>query len=106
MEEEKRTKVQIRLRQLRQEVLELGNILCGGDPDLMQTLDAWFDAVREIEEIEYGTKPPFVSSYVVVPKNMVVLCGKDWPLIEDYLDDTCKLIVPEEAYRQAGRAMM
>ena len=37
---------------------------------------------------------------------MVVLCGKDWPLIEDYLDDTCKLIVPEEAYRQAGRAMM
>ncbi len=102
MEEEKRTKIELRLAHLRQEAVSLGDSLTGSDPEYMQTLDAWYDAVREIEEIEYGMRPPFLSGYLAIPKGMVVLRGGDYPLMEGLIDENCKLVVTEEALKKAN----
>ena len=72
----------------------------------MQTLDEYYKDMRELEELEYGMRPPFVSAYLALPKGMVVLSGGDLPLIEDYIDEKCQLVVTEEAFNAASKAQM
>ena len=100
------TQVEQRKTVLKDRLKMYGKSLTSDVAEHIQTLDEYVRAYIELEELNYGTKPPFVSGYLALPKGMVVLCGSNLPLIQDYIDDNCKLVVTEEAYKAASRAQM
>ena len=100
------TQIEERKKLLKDRARMFARSLHGDVAEHIQTLDEYYNTVRELDELEYGMRPPFVSAYLAIPKGMVVLNGGDLPLIEDYIDDKCLLVVTEEQFKAAGRAQM
>ena len=71
---------------------ELSHRITGGDGESMAMMDQWYDTIKELEKLNKN-------------KDLVALSGKDLPLIEDYIDDKCTLIVPRKYFTSASRDM-
>jgi len=77
---------------LRVKAVELSSRITNGDNESMRLMDDWYDTIRLLEH--YGEH-----------KGLISLCGGDLPMIEDYINEECILLVTEEVFRRANRAM-
>tara|TARA_R100001244_G_scaffold68278_1_gene55964 strand:- start:178 stop:459 length:282 start_codon:yes stop_codon:yes gene_type:complete len=82
-----------KIKNLRFKAEELSNRIACGDGEIMHMMDDWYDTIRLLEHFSEH-------------KGLIALCGGDLPLIEDYIDKECILLVPEKYYSSASRGMM
>tara|TARA_R100000808_G_scaffold24201_1_gene55160 strand:+ start:1044 stop:1334 length:291 start_codon:yes stop_codon:yes gene_type:complete len=80
------------VRTLRTKAQELSSRITNGDNESMYMMDEWYDTIRLLEHL--GDH-----------KGLVALSGGDLPLIEDYINEDCVLLVTDKAYKAASRAM-
>ena len=71
---------------------ELSHRITGGDGELMRAMDNWYDAIRKLEH--YGEH-----------KSLVAISGKDFPIIVDYINEECLMLIPESIYKEASDNM-
>ena len=81
---------------------EFSNTIAGGDPEVLQNMEEWYNACEGIVRLQRAEEKHY--EYLDM-RGMVALSGKDFGLIQDYIDDECIIIVPKSVHKQASRDM-
>ena len=81
---------------------EFANIISDGDPEVLQNMQEWYDACEGIIKLQKAEKTHY--EYLDM-RGMVALCGQDFELIQDYIDDECIILVPKKSYKEASEGM-
>jgi len=89
-------------RRLELERDDLTSLLSDGDPEVIQNMQAWYDACSGIAKLQSAEKAHY--EYLDM-RGMIALSGADLPLIKDYIDDKCVILIPKKSYKDASASM-
>lgn len=71
---------------------ELSHRIAGGDAEIMQMMDEWYDTLRNLELFcEY--------------RNLIAVNGNDLPLVEDHINKECVILITKDVHRQANDSL-
>lgn len=77
---------------LRTKAEELCHRIAGGDADIMQMMDEWFDTIRTLEHF---------CKY----KSLIAVRGDDLPLVEDHINKECIILITRDVHRKANDSL-
>ena len=71
---------------------ELSYRISGGDGETMRLMDEWYDTVK-------------LQEHFSIHKGLVAINGGDFPLVEDYINEDCIILVTDKIYKDASKSM-
>ena len=77
---------------LRLKAQELSHRITGGDAEAMQMMDECYDTIRLLE---------YHGEY----KSLIDINGSDLPIVKDYIDDTCVILITDKIRKLASDNM-
>jgi hypothetical protein len=71
---------------------ELSHRIAGGDAEIMQMMDEWYDTIRMLEH--FGQH-----------KSLVGINGKHLRLVEDFIDEETIIFITKDAFKKANDSL-
>tara|TARA_R110002020_G_scaffold44917_2_gene128884 strand:+ start:97 stop:369 length:273 start_codon:yes stop_codon:yes gene_type:complete len=79
-------------KNLTNKIRSLSYAISNGNEEVLLMMDEWYDTIKLLDTFSEH-------------KPLVALSGNDLPLIVEYIDDKCILLVPEEYLKNASKGM-
>ena len=77
---------------LRTKAEELSHRIAGGDGEIMQMMDEWYDTLKMLEQF---------GQY----RSLIAIRGDDLPLVEDHINKKCIILITEDVHKKANDSL-